>query len=111
DKLGGTRPILRQDQFGGTVGGPVLHDKTFFYSWQHLHLSNPRTATAVVPTQAQRDSVLDPIARNLLTYYPLPTLLNAAAGTTNFVGNAPNSTYDDTHLGRIDHNFSEKDHF
>ncbi|MGI8741005.1 MAG: carboxypeptidase regulatory-like domain-containing protein [Bryobacteraceae bacterium] len=112
NKLRGSKPILRQDQFGGTVGGPILHDKTFFfYSWEHLHLKNPKAATAVVPTQAQRDSVLDPVARNLLSYYPLPTLPNAAAGTTNFVGNALSSTYDDTHLGRIDQNFSDKDRF
>ena len=25
------RPVLRQNQFGGTIGGPIRHDKTFFF--------------------------------------------------------------------------------
>ncbi|MBV9082787.1 MAG: TonB-dependent receptor, partial [Acidobacteriaceae bacterium] len=110
NKLGGVKPILRQDQFGGTVGGPIIRDKTFFfYSWEHMHLKNPAAVTAIVPTQAQRDAVLDPVARNLLRFYPLPTVPSAPAGTTNFVGNALNSTFDDTHLARIDHNFKSGD--
>jgi hypothetical protein len=110
NKLGGTKPVLRQDQYGGTIGGPIKHDKTFFfYSWEHLRLYNPRATTAIVPTQAQRDSVVDPVARNLLEFFPLPTQPGAAAGTTNFVGNAVNSTRDNTHLVRVDHQLTGKD--
>jgi hypothetical protein len=110
NKLGGTKPILRQDQYGGTIGGPVVRNKTFFfYSWEHLKLYNPRAATAVVPTQAQRDSVVDPVAHNLLSLFPLPTVPGAAAGTTNYVGNAINSTNDNTHLVRIDQNLTASD--
>src|SRR5215471_12581837 len=38
------KDILKRNQFGGTVGGPILKDKLFFYSgWQTQRLSQLRT--------------------------------------------------------------------
>src|SRR5437667_875852 len=38
------KDILKRNQFGGTLGGPVLKDKLFFYSgWQSQRLSQLRT--------------------------------------------------------------------
>ena len=31
NSLGRPRPVLRQNQFGGTLGGPVVKDRTFFF--------------------------------------------------------------------------------
>ncbi len=110
NKLSGTKRALRQNQYGGTFGGPVSRDRSFFfYSWEGLRLRNPRPTTAVVPTQAERDSVRDPIARRLLAFYPLPTDPNVPGGRINYIGNAPQSTDDNTHLARFDHNPTAKD--
>ena len=49
------------------------------------------------------------IAKNLLQYFPLPTDPTQSAGRTNFVGNLPQNSSDNTHLLRIDHAFSDKD--
>jgi hypothetical protein len=110
NKLNGSKSLLRHNQYGGSVEGPIVKDKTFFfYSYERFDEIASTPTTAIVPTAAQRASVLDPIARNLLAYFPSPTLPNAAAGSTNFVGNVPAITKDNTHLIRIDHNFSDRD--
>jgi Carboxypeptidase regulatory-like domain/TonB-dependent Receptor Plug Domain len=109
NKLGGNKPILRRHQYGATIGGPVIHDRTFFfYSWERFWQNNPDVITAVVPTLAERASVVDPIARNLISYWPLPTRPEAPARTTNFVGNVPRGQIDNTHLGRMDHSFGDR---
>ena len=108
--LNGTKPVLRYNQFGGTLGGPIRRNRTFFfYSFERLDEINPAATTAVVPTAAQRASIVDPVSANLAGFYPLPTLPNAAAGTTNFVGNVPNSTKDNTNFVRIDHTIGNSD--
>ena len=51
-----SKPVERQNEFGGTVGGPILHDKLFFFAsydgQRYLKGSNPAFLT--VPTLAQR---------------------------------------------------------
>src|SRR5271170_202271 len=40
------KPPLRQNDFGGTVGGPILKDRTFFFfSYEGLRLRLPQTAS------------------------------------------------------------------
>ncbi len=55
---GGTDPEvkrapLKRNQFGGTVGGPVLKDKLFFFvGWQDTIQRNSTPATTTLPTPA-----------------------------------------------------------
>jgi hypothetical protein len=110
NKLGGTKNVLRRNQYGGTLGGPIRKDRSFFfYSWEALQQTNPQPTTATVPTQAQRDAVRDPIARNLLQFFPLPTDPSKPAGSVNYVGNLPESSDDNTHFARIDHTIGSND--
>jgi hypothetical protein len=49
------KPKERQNDFGGTVGGPVIKDKTFFFfSYEGLRLRKPQTATTLVPSNAAK---------------------------------------------------------
>jgi hypothetical protein len=51
------KPPLHRNQFGATLGGPIMHDKTFFFfSYSGLRqITNPFLNGATVPTVAERN--------------------------------------------------------
>ncbi len=66
------KPPLRQNDFGGTLGGPLLKDKTFFFfSYEGLRLRLPQTASGEFLTASARAAVA-PDYRPLLNALPLP---------------------------------------
>jgi hypothetical protein len=55
DYISKLNPKLVQNQFGGTIGGPILRDKLFFFvAYQDLRAAQTATANASTFTQAQR---------------------------------------------------------
>src|SRR5262249_16608732 len=99
------KPILRRHQYGGTFGGPVLHDKTFFFlSFEKLKQTDPEAQQATIPTLEQRAKVIDPISRRLLQFSPEPNI--PGTGTNNWVGVANETEGSESYMGRIDHRLS-----
>jgi hypothetical protein len=77
------KPLLRQNQFGGTVGGPLKENRTFYFgSYEGQRFRRGLTRTFSVPSVAARagnlgavqidPSAIDPIAAALLQQVPLP---------------------------------------
>ncbi len=66
------KPPLRQNDFGGTVGGPIFKDKTFFFfSYEGLRLRLPQTASGTFFTASARAAVA-PAYQPILNALPLP---------------------------------------
>jgi len=106
NKLRGPKNVLHRNQFGGTLGGPVIHDRTFFFaSYEGFRQVAPAVSSTRVPTLAERASVTDPISQRLLAYWPAPNV----TGTTNFISNVRNQDSDDTGLLRVDHRIGQRD--
>ncbi|MDE1175002.1 MAG: TonB-dependent receptor [Edaphobacter sp.] len=50
------RPPYKQNQFGATLGGPIVRNKLFFFvDYEGLRIRQGLTDVALVPTQAQRN--------------------------------------------------------
>jgi hypothetical protein len=64
------RPELRQNDFGGVLGGPIIKDKLFFFgSYEGLRVRQPQVANTYVPSLAARQSA-PPSVQPLLDAFP-----------------------------------------
>ncbi len=146
---------LKQNQFGGTFGGPIRHDKTFFFAYyEGFRNRQGETRSATVPSLAERQGNfgqlctsqddqfdnngmcvdpnqagqpfapqyqlfnafanapipynqlpgIDPIAQNILPFFPL-----ANRGTNTFTTTQTLHQDDNQFGGRIDHYLSSTD--
>ncbi|MCI0627547.1 MAG: TonB-dependent receptor [Acidobacteria bacterium] len=58
---GQDRKVLNQNQFGGTVGGPVFKNQTFFFAaYEGRKIRRPQTDIGTMPTSDQRRGIFDP---------------------------------------------------
>jgi len=128
DYFGTPEPSLRQNDFGGTLGGPVgvpnLYDgkdKTFFFvSYEGLRLTAPQAATAnFVPDLCMRGTGACPSGRNpaasallpVINAFPLPSphgLEDAVNGFGQFIGSWSNPGSIDSTSVRFDHGVNDK---
>jgi hypothetical protein len=82
------KPAYRRNQFGGTFGGPVVQDHTFFFlDYQGQRQSIGRTAISTVPTVLQRQGIFTQAiaGRVPVIYDPMTTVGSVRSA---FLGNA-----------------------
>jgi hypothetical protein len=73
----GRKPELRQNQFGASIGGPIIKDRTFFFGdYEGFRLVTGQTYTSSVPDQYEYDAI------NSLNGETPATLINSGKGTT-----------------------------
>jgi hypothetical protein len=108
NRAGQPKNPLRRHQFGGTVGGFIRPNKTFwFFSFEGFRQRIQDPATARVPTDAERAAVTDPVSQRLLQFWPRANTPQLLATTgKNWAGTVPDETKDETYLWRIDQNLN-----
>src|SRR5438094_2577102 len=110
NKNHGTKNPLHRNQYGATLGGPILKDTMFsFLSYEGFRQIAPTVSSTRVPNAAERASVTDPISQSLLQFWPAPTNPNASTGSNNFIANVGATTFDETGLAKVDYNFTKND--
>ena len=103
------KPQVRQNDFGVTVGGPIIRNRTFFFfAYEGLRLQLPQTDTGDFYTATARQNVA-------LSYVPLLEGLPVPDGSVNpdgvtaplTVAYSDPSTFDSFNV-RLDHTFSQR---
>jgi hypothetical protein len=112
---GQKKPEERQNDFGGTVGGPLQKNRTFFFfSYEGLRLRLPQFAQTTVPGLDDRKNAL-PAVQPFLSAYPLPNGPQALDAEGNLIPGAFqfNSSFSnrstlDAYSLRIDHKLNSE---
>jgi hypothetical protein len=97
-------PPLKRNQFGGTFGGPIVHDKTFFFgSYEGLRQTRGETTFANVPSDATRARTdINPIIKPYLLLYPLANG-PASGASAQYIQQTVSPTHENLAVGKVDH--------
>jgi hypothetical protein len=99
---GPVKPVYIQNQYGGTFGGPIRKDKTFFFlSYEGERVHQALTILSTVPTRLQKEGIFTesfPGSPAPIIYDPSTTTINPV---TNVMSRTPFANNTITHIDPI----------
>lgn len=102
------KPEERQNDFGGTLSGPIFRNRTFFFfSYEGLRLRLPQTVTTFVPDLASRQSAA-PALQPFLNAFPLPNGPEQGDGAAIETASFSNASTLNAYSLRLDHKWNSK---
>jgi hypothetical protein len=117
-------PPFRLNQFGGTLGGPIVKDRTFFFfSYEGLRQFQGVTLVGLVPSAPLRQAIVGTTAAMtpIVQAFPLGNVPNFNGSFCNdptsdpctdaYVHQGPTTINEDTWLVRLDHQFTSRTAF
>jgi hypothetical protein len=124
------KPELRNQNYGFSLGGPIVKDKFFWFtSFEKQQYVISVSGLATEPSTAYQNDALavlanaggvygsySPVAENKISSNLMSTLwpssINGGAATpNNFFGTDPSTGYSYNGVAKVDFNFTEKHHF
>jgi hypothetical protein len=90
---------LTQTQYGASIGGPILHGRTFYFANFEQRLLNQAGSPVITITPGNLSAVN---ARLNAIGYPGPLISN---------GEYPNPVHNTNFFAKLDHHFSDRDQF
>jgi len=116
----GPKQPFHLNQFGGALGGPIVHDKTFFFvDYEGVRETGAESSPGCVPTAADISSnaptpgdltSINPVIQKLLALNPWPKPTNSNdclnGDPSNITVATPFSNRVDNAIVKIDHSFS-----
>lgn len=113
-------PRLRNENYGFTVGGPIIKDKTFFFlGYEKQDYIFGLTGLSTEPSAAwvqKAQSLLttngispSPVSQNLLSNLWPNSITSLPATLNNYFATVPGTGYSYNGVVKLDHNFSDKE--
>jgi len=117
-----SKPPLRNENYGFSLGGPIIKDKTFwFITFERQKYTIGLSGLNTEPSKAYQADALALLAANNITPSSISTQMmanfwpslidNLPAQPSNYFATNPSTGYSYNGLAKLDHNFTEKHHF
>ena len=104
------QPPFHLNQFGGSFGGPIQRDKTFFFvAYEGYRQDLGQTLIGYVPSAAFRAQVLaqSPALAPVINAYPIGQIATSNPDISQFVGEGNQVGQENSGMFRLDHRFSD----